>query len=242
MDPRTSVIEDRLAGVKRLIPVSGGKGGVGKSVVSSCLALSLAKAGRRVGLLDLDFSSPSQHTILGVKGGFPKEDKGIVPPEVHGLRFMSMSFFSGDNPAPLRGADISNAIIEILAITRWGELDFLIVDMPPGLSDAALDVVRLMKRSESILVTTPSKVSFATVGKVIRMFQELRAGIVGVLENMTMGDSPYVRAEVKRFGVPYLGGVRFDEGLEDAIGEPSRLLGTGVLKSLEGVVGSLLLL
>lgn len=233
IDPRLAIVGERLSGVARIIPVTGGKGGVGKSVLSSCLALSLVRAGRRVGLLDLDLSSPSQHVVLGAKGLFPAEDRGILPPVFAGLRFMSLSFFTGDRPTPLRGADVSNAIIELLAITRWGDLDFLVVDMPPGLSDAALDVIRLMPRSESVLVTAPSRVSFATVGKVIGIFSELGVTMTGVIENMVQTESGYIRDETARLGVPYLGAIAFDPGLEAAIGAPGRLAGTAVMRELE---------
>jgi ATP-binding protein involved in chromosome partitioning len=98
-------------------------------MVSAALALSLAK-GLQVGLFDLDFTGPSTHIILGVSSNVqPKEDKGIVPPTVEGLAYMSLVYFVGNNPAPLRGADISNALIELLAITQWGEQDFLIIDI-----------------------------------------------------------------------------------------------------------------
>ena len=237
MDPRLSVIDGRLASVKRIISVSGGKGGIGKSVLSASLAAALRRAGRKVGLLDLDFSSPSIHMILGAQGRFPEEENGIIPPDVDGIRLMSMSFFSADNPAPLRGADISSAMIELLAITRWGELDYLIVDMPPGLSDASLDVIRLMRNAETLIVAIPSRLSLLTAGKVVRMLQELRLGIVGVIENMRTGKSSFVEAETKRFGVPFLGTVGFDEGLEDALGDPSKLSETSVTKDVERLAG-----
>src|SRR5512143_3900192 len=104
VDPRTSMICDRLSKIGRIMAVSSGKGGVGKSMVATALALSLAKEGCRVGLFDLDFTGPSTHTILGVlKSVQPTEDKGILPPFVDGLSYMSLVYFIGDNPAPLRG-------------------------------------------------------------------------------------------------------------------------------------------
>lgn len=239
IDPRVSVIEERLVGIGRVIAVSGGKGGVGKSVVSSCLALGLARSGARVGLLDLDLSSPCQHVILGAGRAFPKEDGGLVPPSVHGIRLMSMSFFSKDRPLPLRGADISSAMIELLAVTRWGELDVLVVDMPPGLSDAALDVVRLIGRAESVLVTTPSRVSFSAVERMIRLLQELDAGMMGVLENMRRDGASFVEAKAVKAGAPYLGAVRFDPALEGAIGSPERLLACAAAGDLRPLVRGL---
>jgi len=148
MDARVSVIEKRLKNIKRIISVASGKGGVGKSLVASSLALNLSKKGFKIGLLDLDLYGPSSHIILGVKDVFPKEEKGIIPPNVHGINFMSIVYFTEDKPSPFRGIDISNIIIELLAITQWGSLDFLIIDMPPGMGDETLDVIRLIKKSE----------------------------------------------------------------------------------------------
>ena len=133
------MINQRLAKINRIIAVSSGKGGVGKSMVATTLALSLAKEGCRVGLFDLDFTGPSTHIILGAPSNLqPKEDKGIVPPTFEGLEYMSLVYYVGDNPAPLRGTEVSNALIELLLITQWGKLDFLVIDMPPGIGDAVL--------------------------------------------------------------------------------------------------------
>ncbi|MCK5023812.1 MAG: P-loop NTPase, partial [Candidatus Aenigmarchaeota archaeon] len=143
MDPRLEIIDRRLEKIKKIVAVSGGKGGIGKSSAASTLALMLSKAGHKVGLLDLDFSSPSTHVILGIEDLYPVEEKGIIPPEIYGIKYMSIIYYTGDNPSPLRGGDISNAIIELLAITRWEELDFLVIDMPPGIGDIALDTIRL---------------------------------------------------------------------------------------------------
>ena len=133
MEVRTSVIERRLKNINRIIAVASGKGGVGKSLVASTLALNLAKKGHKVGLLDLDLYGPSSHIILGVKDVFPKEEKGNIPPKIHGINFMSIIYFTEDKPSPFRGIDISNIIIELLAITQWGKLDYLIIDMPQEL-------------------------------------------------------------------------------------------------------------
>ena len=122
-DPRISIIEERLKNIKHIIAVSSGKGGVGKSLVASMLAVILARKGFNVGLFDLDFTSPSTHLILGVEGLMPEEDKGVVPPLTNGIKYMSITYYSGENVSPLRGSDISNALIELLAITRWNSLD-----------------------------------------------------------------------------------------------------------------------
>ena len=173
MDPRTSIIEKRLTGIKRIILVASGKGGVGKSMVASNLALSLFEKGYKTGLLDLDFYGPSSHIILGVKKyGLPEEEKGIIPFDVNGIKFMSIVFFTEDKPAPFRGSDISNVIVELLAITQWGSLDFLIIDMPPGIGEETLDIIRLVKKNEFLIVTTPSKVSIGAVYKLLLILKE----------------------------------------------------------------------
>ncbi|GAG44776.1 unnamed protein product, partial [marine sediment metagenome] len=116
--------------------------------------------------LDLDLYGPSSHIILGMNDfNFPKEDKGIIPPKINGINFMSIVYFSEDKPSPFRGVDITNIIIELLAITQWGELDYLIIDMPPGIGNEVLDVIRYIKKSEFLVVSTPSKVAMGTVGK-----------------------------------------------------------------------------
>ena len=234
-DPRTSVINERLARINRIIAVSSGKGGVGKSMVATTLALTLAKSGCKVGLFDLDFTSPSTHIILGAQNVQPKEEKGLVPPVVHGLEYMSLIYFVGDNPAPLRGADVSNALIELLAVTQWGELDFLVIDMPPGIGDAILDLVRLVKRIEFLIVTTPSLLAFETVKKQVVLLCELKMPLIGVVENMKMDKTQGVQVETEKLKLKYLGAIPFDPQVEDAIGNTSKLLNTAVGKKIRQI-------
>lgn len=237
LDPRSSVVAKRLADVERIIAVTGGKGGIGKSFTATVLALTLARLGYRVGLLDLDLSAPSAHVILGLEAGvFPEEEKGIIAPAVHGVAFMSITYFSGDAPTPLRGIDSSNAMLELLAITRWGALDFLIVDMPPGIGDAAMDVVRWLNRAEFLVVTTASKVALETVKKVIRMLAELQMPVLGVVENMNLKEASTVLDALKEYSVPFLGTIKFDTDLEDAIGDVDALLETDAAKQLARIV------
>jgi ATP-binding protein involved in chromosome partitioning len=237
VDPRLSVVDKRLAEVKRVIAVTGGKGGIGKSFTASVLALTLARLGYQVGLLDLDLSAPSAHVILGLEEGvFPEEEKGITPPRVHRVAFMSITYFTGDAPTPLRGTDTSNAMLELLAITRWGPLDVLIVDMPPGIGDAAMDVIRWLKRAEFLVITTASKVALETVKKVIRMLEELRMPVIGVVENMKLKESSTVLDALKGYNVPFLGAIGFDTDLEDAIGNVDALLKTDAAVQLEKMV------
>ena len=233
VDPRTSIISERLSKIGRIVAVSSGKGGVGKSMVSAALALSLAREGCRVGLFDLDFTGPSTHIILGVPSNVqPKEDKGIVPPTVEGLAYMSLVYFVGNNAAPLRGVDISNALIELLAVTQWGELDFLVIDMPPGIGDAVLDLVRLVEHIEFLIVTTPSLLAFEVVKKQVSLLCELKMPIIGVVENMKMNRERCIQIETEKLGLRYLGEIPYDPGVEAAIGNPIKLLSTAIGKNM----------
>jgi ATP-binding protein involved in chromosome partitioning len=237
MDVRTSVIDKRLQKIGKIIAVASGKGGVGKSLVASTLALNLAKKGKKVGLLDLDLYGPSSHIILGVKDySFPEEEKGIIPHNIDDINFMSIVFFTEDKPAPLRGMDITNIIIELLAITQWGNLDFLIIDMPPGIGDETLDVIKLVKKSEFLVITTPSKVSMGAVDKLLTILKELKLPIIGVIENMKMNDSDYIKSIVSKKGLTYLNTINFDQNLEESIGNPSKLLNTYFMKNLDKIV------
>lgn len=228
LDSRESVVESRLKKVRRVIAVSGCKGGVGKSSVACALALMLSEKGYRAGLLDLDFCSPSQHLLLGVKKGFPKEENGIVPPKVNGISFMSIVYFTERKPVPLRGSDISNAIIELLAITQWPELDFLIIDMPPGLSDATLETIRLVKKAEFLVITTGSALSIESTEKLLKMLSKTDSKILGVIENMSNERKAKKIAENHAF----LDCVPFDQEFEKAIGFPEKILKTVLAKNL----------
>ena len=238
-DPRIGIIEERLKGVNKIIAVSSGKGGVGKSLIASTLALTLARRDYKVGLFDLDFTSPSTHVILGVEGLQPKEEKGIIPPQVHGLRYMSIVYYSGEYASPLRGADVSNALIELLAITRWNNLDFLIIDLPPGISDATLDVIRLVKKIEFLIVTTPSRLAFETVRKLINLLSELGIPIIGVIENMKMKESLFIQQQIEGRDIRFWGEIRFDTELEEAIGNVNKLLATQLGKKLGEIAKNL---
>ncbi len=239
MDPRLSIIAHRLENIDRLIAVSGGKGGIGKSSVASTLALCLSKVGYKVGLLDLDFYGPSCHLILGIKGSYPEEEKGILPPQVYGIKFMSIVYYARDNPLTVRGIDISNSIIELLAITLWGELDFLVIDMPPGIGDTTLDVIRLLKGVEFLVITTPSKVVLETVKKTLKMLKEARVPILGVVENMKLNNLSRVRQEIEKFDVRFLGEIDFDESFEDRVGDEERLLASPFAGNINKIIAKL---
>lgn len=236
MDPRIAVIDKRLEQIGNIIAVSGGKGGIGKSSVASMLALILTHANKRIGLLDLDFCGPSTHVILGIRDVYPREEKGIVPPVVHNMKFMSIVFYAGDKPSPLRGNDVSNAIIELLSITQWGTLDFLIIDMPPGISDTTLDAIRLIRRTQFLNVSTPSKLAFETVKKVLQMQKELALPIIGVIENMKTADSTYIADAVKALHIPYLGSVSHDDRFESTLGDVEGLASTRFAADMYDIV------
>ncbi len=237
MDPRKNIIRERLKPVKRIIAVSGGKGGIGKSVTSTLLALILREKGKRVGLLDLDFTSPSTHVILGLKElPFPEEEKGIIPLDIEGISYLSIVSYTKDNPTPLRGEDITNAILELFAITRWEGLDYLIMDLPPGIGDVLLELLRLTKKIEFLLVTTPSLLSWQTFKKVVELLREQKISIMGAILNM-VGDSTYNFEErISTLDVKLLGKIGFDKRLEESMGHPEMLLKTNFAKSLTNIV------
>jgi ATP-binding protein involved in chromosome partitioning len=235
VDPRTSMINERLKRISRIIAVSSGKGGVGKSLVATTLALALARKGCKVGLFDLDFTSPSTHIILDAKDAQPKEEKGIIPPVVTGLEYMSLIYYSGDNATPLRGADISNALIELLAVTRWSQLDFLVIDMPPGIGDAVLDLIRLVKRIEFLIVTTPSQLAFETVKKLASLLQDLKVPIIGVVENMKMHPAKSIQQQTEKLGLAFLGEIPYDPKVEEAMGDETKLLKTTIAQKVNEI-------
>ena len=237
MEARISIIDKRLKRIKQIISVASGKGGVGKSLVASTLALSLSKRGYKVGLFDLDLYGPSSHIILGIKDfSFPEEEKGIIPPKIRGINFMSIIFFTEDKPSPFRGIDISNIIIELFAITQWGELDYLIIDMPPGIGDETLDIIRFVKNSKFLVVTTPSKVSMGAVGKLLQILKELKLPIIGVVENMKMTDSNYIKDGISKMDLTYLNSISFDHELEQSIGNAEKLLETEFMKDFDKII------
>jgi ATP-binding protein involved in chromosome partitioning len=231
-DPRLAIIERRFEKVGKVIAVSSGKGGVGKSMIATSLALNLKDQGYKVGLLDLDFTSPATHVIMGVEGLYPEEEYGIIPPLAHGLRYMSITHYSLDEPAPLRGMDVSNAIIELLAITRWEELDYLVIDMPPGIGDATLDTIRLIPRIQFVVITTPSKVAYQSVNRLLVLFQKMRIDVIGVIENMVMRKTGYVEGEVKDIGINYIGYLDYCDELEAALGDVNKLSKTSFYRKL----------
>ena len=208
-------------------------------MIASTLALALADQDRRVGLFDLDFTSPSDHVVLGVDRSFPAEEFGIDPHFVHGIRLMSVAFFAGDAAVPLRGAATTSALLELLAITRWGDLDVLLLDMPPGLGDTSLDVINLLPRLEFLLVGNESRVVIESVRRAAALLTELNVPTVGILENMRRGDGGAIRTLAEGVAMPYLAAIPFDSSLEAALGDVELLRKTDVYQSLARLAESL---
>lgn len=182
-----------LAGVKNIIAVVSGKGGVGKSTISSNLALALAQSGARVGLMDADIYGPSQHIMFGIRGERPlmKEVDGkgmIVPIEKYGIKVMSIGLLVDEKQAVVwRGPMVSSAIRQFVSDVDWGELDYLVIDMPPGTGDIHLTMVQTVPVTGVIVVTTPQTVALADAKKGIAMFNQaqMKVPVIGLVENMS---------------------------------------------------------
>lgn len=174
-----------LEGVGHVIAVSSGKGGVGKSTVATNLAAAWAASGHRVGLLDADIYGPDIPTMFGVRGRPRMAGERVIPLEGHGVKLMSLGFLvDEDTPAIWRGPIIMGIVRQFLQQVDWGELDFLVVDLPPGTGDAQLSLCQLVRLSGAVMVTTPQDVAVGGVLKGIRMFQKLEVPVLGVVENM----------------------------------------------------------
>jgi ATP-binding protein involved in chromosome partitioning len=182
-----------LGGVKNIIAVVSGKGGVGKSTISSNLALALAKGGAKVGLMDADIYGPSQHIMFGVRGDRPMmtdvDGKGMIEPiEKFGIKMMSIGLLIDEKQAVVwRGPMVSSAIKQFVSDVNWGELDYLVIDMPPGTGDIHLTIVQTVPVTGVIVVTTPQLVALADAKKGIAMFSQaqLKVPIIGLIENMS---------------------------------------------------------
>lgn len=187
VNPLAEKAQETMRGVKSIIAVSSCKGGVGKSMVSANLAVALSQQGAKVGLLDADIYGPSLPTMLGLEGRQPiVQNQKFVPLEAAGLKVMSAGFlFPSGDAAVLRGPMVSNILQQVLLLTMWGELDYLILDMPPGTGDIQLTITQAVSLSGAVIVTTPQKIALIDVGKGIDMFGKVNVPILGVVENMS---------------------------------------------------------
>jgi ATP-binding protein involved in chromosome partitioning len=211
-----------LPNVKNIIAVSSGKGGVGKSTVAVNLAVSLALDGAKVGLMDADVYGPNVPLMLGVAHKQPQAFNGqIIPIEAHGVRMISMAVLApADKPMILRGPMLHGIVRQFLTDVNWGQLDYLIVDMPPGTGDVQLSLAQLVPVQGAVLVTTPQQVSIADVLRALKMFEQVAVPVLGVIENMSyfvppdMPDKRYNifgegggRTLAEKYNVPFLGEV-----------------------------------
>ncbi len=219
-----------IAGVKHVIAVGSGKGGVGKSTVAANLALALAETGAKVGLLDADIYGPSIPLMLGVQGQQPLGDgTALSPIEAHGLAVMSIGFLlpSAEEPVIWRGPMLGGVLNQFLRDVSWGELDYLLVDLPPGTGDIPLSLVQSIPLSGAVIVITPQQVASAIGLKTLRMFQadRIEVPVLGIIENMSSFECPHchVKTDIfdegggaflaEREGVPFLGSLPLSEGI-----------------------------
>lgn len=185
--------KEDVPGIKQIIAVTSGKGGVGKTTVSVNLAVALTQLGARVGLLDADITGPNTPIMLGIEGYEPQaKDNKIIPAENYGVKCISMAFFvAKDTPVIWRGPMLDKAIRQFLRDVEWGELDYLIVDMPPGTGDAQLTMVQATNLAGGVIVTTPQDVALLDGRKGLAMFQQMGVPVLGFVENMSYFQCPH---------------------------------------------------
>ncbi|MFL6482657.1 MAG: Mrp/NBP35 family ATP-binding protein [Nitrososphaera sp.] len=202
MEGRSLSLDELLPGVKNIVAVASGKGGVGKTTVSVNLALALASTGAKVGLLDADIYGPSVPLMLGLKASPEVVNNKIQPPEVDGVKVISMGFFyeQSQQAGIYRGPIVSGIVKQFLTDVSWGELDYLIIDLPPGTGDAPLTIAQTIPITGILIVTTPQDVAMNVAVKAIGMFNKLNVPIVGVVENMSYLQCPHCHQEVYIFG------------------------------------------
>ncbi|HEV7374167.1 MAG TPA: Mrp/NBP35 family ATP-binding protein [Pyrinomonadaceae bacterium] len=242
--PKGRGLNDKVTmpGVRNIIAVSSGKGGVGKSTVAVNLAVSLALDGARVGLMDMDVYGPNVPLMLGAGEARPEVDEGkLLPIEAYGVKLMSMAVLQpGDKPMIVRGPILHGLVKQFLTDVKWGELDYLIVDMPPGTGDVQLSLAQLVPVQGAVLVTTPQEVAVMDVRRALRMFETVAVPVLGVVENMSYFIAPDtgIRYNIfgegggqklaETYGVPFLGTVPLglevreggDSGVPVVVGQP----------------------
>ncbi|HOJ92890.1 MAG TPA: P-loop NTPase [Dictyoglomaceae bacterium] len=235
IDPRVSITEERVKNIKNILAFGSGKGGVGKSTLSTFTSLILKEKGFKVGLLDLDLYGPSSHLILDGDHLQPKEDYGIKPVEIDGIHFMSIIYFTQNKPLAMRGKEVSDSIIELFTITKWDDLDYLIIDMPPGMGETLLDLINIIKRLEFILISNSTRFAMETVTKLAMFLKEQNIPIVGLIENMKNSNSDFVKNKCEELQIKYLGKVSYYQDLEDYYGKTDELLKSPISKEIAEV-------
>jgi ATP-binding protein involved in chromosome partitioning len=212
-----------IPGVKNLIAIGSGKGGVGKTTVSVNLAIALARLGYKVGLLDADVYGPNVPLMMGVRAAPNAIGERIQPLEKNGVRIMSMGFLNpGDKPLVWRGPMLHSVIQQFLRGVDWGDLDYLLIDLPPGTGDVQLTLIQTAPLTGAVVVTTPSDVSLEDARKAIHMFQQVRVPILGLVENMSYLVCPHCQERIDVFShgggrktadtmnIPFLGELALD--------------------------------
>src|SRR5437868_123866 len=221
--PKGRGLGDKVSvpGVKNIIAVSSGKGGVGKSTVAVNLSVALALDGAKVGLMDADVYGPNVPIMLGASQSRPEvEVNKLIPVEAYGVKLISMAVLQpGDKPLIVRGPSLHGLVKQFLSDVKWGELDYLIVDMPPGTGDVQLSLAQLVPVQGAVLVTTPQDVAIADVRRALRMFETVAIPVLGIVENMSYFIAPDTGTRYNIFGegggerlahvynVPFLGAV-----------------------------------
>src|SRR5215469_15993582 len=216
-----------LPGVSKIIAIGSGKGGVGKTTVAVNLAIALSKLGQRVGLIDADVYGPNVPLMMG-SSKQPAIGPGnmIIPNVTHGLKTISIGYISpGDKPMVMRGPMLHQIIRQFLQQVEWGELDCLIIDLPPGTGDVVISLVQTVPLTGAIVVSTPSDVSLQDARKAIEMFHQVKVEVIGVVENMTHFTCPHCHQVIdifssggaertaQQFGLEFLGAVELDPGI-----------------------------
>ena len=238
-----------IPGVRHVIAVASGKGGVGKSTVATNLAVALARAGYRVGLMDADIYGPSLPLMMNIKGRpLANADKKILPLEGHGVKCMSIGFLVDDKePIIWRGPMVMGVVRQFLHDVAWGELDLLIIDLPPGTGDAQLTMIQAVPLSGAVVVTTPQEVALIDAVRAIEMFRKLEVPVLGIVENMSWLDLPdgsrmYPFGQgggartAESYGVPLLAQVPLDPKVREGgdAGRPAAIDATATAAILRG--------
>lgn len=238
---RGAIDKTEIEGIKHIVAVSSGKGGVGKSTVAVNLAVSLSLMGAKVGILDTDVYGPNVPIMMGGRDMPQSRGNFIIPPTYHGVKTMSIGLLNpGDKPVVWRGPMLHSAVGQFLRQVEWGELDYLVVDMPPGTGDVQLSLAQMVSLAGAVLVTTPQEVALSDVRKAYHMFEQLHVPVLGVVENMSYFECPndghkfFIfghgggEALAETYDVPFLGGIPIaisireggDLGVPIVIGQP----------------------
>src|SRR5438477_10329997 len=230
-----------LPGIQNVVAIGSGKGGVGETTISVNLAVALSRMGFKVGLLDGDVYGPNVPLMLGISAQ-PKVvgENRLEPLQQHGIRAISVGFLNpGDKPLIWRGPMLHSIIKQFLGSVEWGQLDYLVVDLPPGTGDVALSLIQTVALTGAIVVSTPSDVALQDARKAIEMFRQMKVDVVGMVENMSYFVCPHCGQQTDifsrggaektaaQFGVAFLGEVQLDPGIRQAgdAGQPAVLAG-----------------